>query len=300
MTRGAPPPDKKVPIDNLSTGGQVRYACRTGYRNATSGLAPTYLQANLIILPSRFAADFRGLCARNPVPCPLLAESRVTGSYSSLKSHMQTIRNDQIASSLDLRQDVPNYMVYKDGKLVKENCQDILDEWTEDHVAFLIGCSFSFEFALSEAGLEPRHTAMNQSVPVYRTNIPLCKSGVFNSGSYLVSMRPYRKSEIETVRNITRPYSVTHGEPIAWGWEAVKELGIKNIDEPEWGASPLLEDSRALGQAYGDEDNVPVFWGCGVTPQEAVMKAGLEGTIMAHAPSSMLVLDCRDWDIMGS
>jgi uncharacterized protein YcsI (UPF0317 family) len=189
-------------------------------------------------------------------------------------------------------------MVYKDGKLVKDNCQDILEEWTDDHVAFLIGCSFSFEFALAEAGLEARHTTMNRSVPVYRTNIPLCKSGVFNSGTYVVSMRPYKKSEIETVRNITRPYLVTHGEPIAWGWEAIKELGIGNIDEPDWGAQPLLNDSRPLGEAFGDDDNVPVFWGCGVTPQEAVMRAGIKGIIMAHAPSSMLVLDCRDWDIM--
>lgn len=221
----------------------------------------------------------------------------MAGSYDSLKSYIKPLSDDRVASSLDLRQDLPRYMVYKDGELFKDEPQDILDEWTEDHIAFLIGCSFSFESALSKRGLEPRHTMMNQNVPMYRTNIPLCKSGIFNSGTYVVSMRPYKKIQIETVRDITRPYSTTHGEPISWGWEAVEQLGIGNIDKPQWGSPPLLKDSRPLGEAYDDEDNVPVFWACGVTPQEAVMKAGLEGTIMAHAPGYMLVLDGRDWDV---
>jgi uncharacterized protein YcsI (UPF0317 family) len=224
----------------------------------------------------------------------------MVGSYNALRSHIQSVDDDEIASLIDLRQDVPNYMVYKDGNLVNNNFQDIMNEWTDDHIAFLIGCSFSFESALTEAGLEPRHMIMNRNVPMYRTNIPLCKSGVFDSGTYVVSMRPYKRSEIEAVRNITRPYSMTHGEPITWGWEAVKELEIKNIDEPDWGSPPLLQNSRPLSEAEGDEDNIPVFWGCGVTTQEAVMRAGLEGTIMAHTPGHMLILDCRDWDIIQS
>lgn len=283
-------------MPNLSTGYGVRRACRSGYTDTTSGLAPSYLQANLIFLPSRYAADFRGLCARNPVPCPLLAESK-PGSYSSLRWCIKNLDSNQVASSLDLRRDAPRYNVYKDGSLVKGECQDIVHEWTEDHVAFLIGCSFSFESALAKAGLEARHTTMKRVVPMYRTNIPLCKSGVFNSGTYVVSMRPYKKCDIELIRSITRKYSMTHGEPIAWGWDAIEALGIANIDVPNWGDAPLLSDSRPLGDALGDDDNIPVFWGCGVTPQEAVMCAGLEGTIMSHAPAYMLVLDCRDWDI---
>ncbi len=281
------------------TGAAVREACRNGsHTSTTSGLAPTYLQANLVILPSRYASDFRLLCARNPVPCPLLAESSSVGRWDEVKSWIDGISAEQVISKVDMRQDAPKYMVYKDSKLVKFECGDVVDEWTEDHVAFFIGCSFSFESALANAGLTARHTVMKRTVPMYRTNIPLCPAGVFNSSTYVVSMRPYKRSEIKAVRSITRPYIATHGEPIAWGWDAVKKLGIENINKPEWGAPPLTLDGRAFGDLGGDEDVIPVFWGCGVTPQEAVMRADLEGTIMAHAPGHMLLLDCRDWDIL--
>lgn len=284
---------------SLLTGADVRKASRNGsYTSSTSGLARTYIQANLIILPSRYASDFRLLCARNPVPCPLIAESENVGKWDTVKSWLTGLEGTNVLSAHDIRQDVPKYMVYKDSKLVKSHCSDIVEEWTEDHVAFLIGCSYSFESALSEAGLPPRHTTSDTIVPIYRTNIPLCPAGVFTGGTYIASMRPYKRSEIENVRDITRAFSVTHGEPIAWGWDAVERLGIKNIDKPDWGSSPVSTDGSTFGAFHGDEENVPVFWGCGVTPQEAVMKAGLEGTIMGHAPGYMLVLDCRDWDIV--
>jgi uncharacterized protein YcsI (UPF0317 family) len=220
------------------------------------------------------------------------------GKWDEIKSWVEGLEGSGIASEVDIRQDAPKYMVYKDSKLVKFQCDDILEEWTEDHVAFFIGCSFSFESALTNADLAPRHTIMDRVVPMYRTNIPLCPAGVFSGGTYIVSMRPYKKSEIEAVRSITRPYIATHGEPIAWGWDAVEKLGMKNIDVPDWGDAPLTSDGRPLGDIEEDEDNIPVFWGCGVTPQEAVMRAGLEGTIMGHAPGHMLVLDCRDWDVV--
>jgi uncharacterized protein YcsI (UPF0317 family) len=288
-----------VRLVSLDTGAAVREACRNGYHTtSTSGLAPTYLQANLIILPSRYAADFRILCARNPVPCPLMAESSAVGKFDEVKSWIDGLSGAEVISGVDIRQDAPQYMVYQDGKLVKSGCENIIEQWTEDHVAFLIGCSFSFESALTEAGLEARHSRMKHTNPMYRTNIPLCPAGAFKSSTYVVSMRPYKKSEIETVRNITRPYISTHGEPIAWGWDAVERLGIKNIDVPEWGCPPLTLSGRPLGEHAGSDDEIPVFWGCGVTPQEAVMKADLQGTVMAHAPGHMLVLDCRDWDIV--
>ncbi|TVY65497.1 putative hydro-lyase [Lachnellula suecica] len=283
----------------LLTGADVRKACRNGsHQWSTSGLAKTYIQANLMILPSRYASDFRLLCARNPVPCPLAAESATVGKWDEVKSWITGLSGKGILSVADIRRDVPKYMVYKDGKVAKSLCDDIVEEWTEDHVAFLIGCSYSFESALTAAGLPPRHAIMNTMTTMYRTKVPLCPAGVFTGGTYVVSMRPYKQKDIETVRSITRAFSVTHGEPIAWGWDAVKKLGIKDIDVPEWGGAPLGLDGGRFGALDGDEDNIPVFWGCGVTPQEAVMRAGLEGTIMAHAPGHMLVLDCHDWDIM--
>lgn len=288
-----------TPPTAILTGEEVRQLSRGyHYTKPTSGLAPTHLQANLIILPSRYANDFRLLCARNPVPCPLVAESSSTGEWDSVKSHLPGLEGHQILQDCDIRLDVPRYMVYRDSKLESFHCLDIVDHWTDDHVAFLIGCSFSFETALSSAGLVPRHIVTETTIPMYRTKVPLCPAGVFTNGTYVVSMRQYKASEVEEVRNITRRYTSTHGEPIAWGWDAVKSLGIEDIDRPEWGDAPKTWDGQALGQIEGSQEEIPVFWGCGVTPQEAVMKAGLAGVVMAHAPGHMLVLDCRDSDIV--
>jgi len=282
----------------LDHGRGVRYAARSNdHTSPTSGLAPSYLQANLIVLPSRYAADFRALCSRNPVPCPLLAESSTIGSWVALRSWITGLEGSQIASDIDMRKDAPRYNVYKDLVLAKNGCLDIASEWTDDHVGFLIGCSYSFESALTAQGLAPRHVVKDRNVSMYRTNIPLCAAGVFTGATYVVSMRPYKASEIEQVRNITREYSTCHGEPIAWGWDAVKRLGIKSINTPEWGDAPVTTDGRLLGEVEGDETEVPVFWGCGVTPQEALMRANLYGTVMAHSPGHMIVLDCKDTDI---
>ncbi|KAF2136162.1 uncharacterized protein K452DRAFT_292612 [Aplosporella prunicola CBS 121167] len=276
----------------ISTGLEARLAACENTILSTSGIAPGYLQANLIVLPSRFAADFRLLCFRNPVPCPLLAESASVGNHSYLKSWMKDIADDKVAHCIDIRTDAPRYMVYRDGKLLKAKCKDLTEEWTEDHVAFLIGCSYSFETALAAAGLLPNHTVWGRVVPMYRTNLPLCPAGVFTGSTYTVSMRLYKKSDVEKVRGITRPYVATHGEPIAWGWEAVRVLGVSNINRPDWGETPFTAEGKAL--EIGDKENVPVFWGCGVTPQEAVMRASLPGVVMGHAPGHMIVLDVKE------
>jgi uncharacterized protein YcsI (UPF0317 family) len=278
----------------LRTGLEARLAARSNaYTSQTSGVAPTYIQANLIVLPSRYADDFRKLCLRNPVPCPLLAESM--GSPHKLKSYLPGISDDDIARDLDITRDAPRYMMYQGGRLVQSEILDITKYWTEDHVGFLIGCSYSFETALTLAGLPPAHTIMRRNVPMYRTSIPLCPSGVFTGGTYVVSMRPYKVSDVQRVRDITCPFLVTHGEPIAWGWKAVKTLGIVDISKPEWGDAPFLRDGKPMVE---EDEFVPVFWGCGVTPQNAVMSADLgDGIVMGHAPGHMIVLDIREDDI---
>lgn len=288
------------PARKWQTGREVRLAAReNACTTPTAGLAPTYLQANLIILPSKYARDFRDLCARNPVACPLIAESSSTGSFSHLKSHLPSILDGQhIANPVDIRTDCPKYNVYRDGRLIVEGVTDIKRHWTEDHVAFAIGCSFSFESALAAAGLPTRHTIMGRNVPMYRTNIPLNPAGVFVGSNYVVSMRPYKKSEVERVRVVTRRYLPTHGECIAWGWDAVSQLGIESIDRPTWGDAPLTMDGRPLGEATGDEEDVPLFWACGVTPQEAILRTGLEGVVMSHSPGHMLLLDCKEDDVL--
>lgn len=287
------------------TGESIRLAARSRtYTTQTSGVAPTYLQANMIVLPSRYATDFRLLCQRNPVPCPLLAESKIVGSWSQLKSWVPGVSGDRMAADVDLRRDVPKYMVYRDGVLAKLHCADVLEEWSQDdHVGFLIGCSFSFETALTAQGLVPAHVVHDRNVPMYRTKIPLCPAGVFRGATYVVSMRPYRRSEVERVRDITRPYVATHGEPIDWGWHAVERLGIEDLSKPEYGDCPVAIDGLPFHRVQptesdGEDDLVPVFWGCGVTPQEAIRQVGLEGTVIGHAPGHMLLLDIRDWDII--
>ncbi|KAH8888417.1 DUF1445-domain-containing protein [Thozetella sp. PMI_491] len=287
----------------FKTGLEVRLAARSGaFAGVTGGLAPSYLQANLIILPQRYADDFRLLCARNPVPCPLLAESADPGSYDTLISHVRPSGNTQplaVAADIDLRKDAPRYRVYKDGKSPVEDPVDVEALWRPDHVGFLMGCSYSFDETLVEAGLPPQYVELRRSNPIYRTSIPLCPAGVFTGSNYLVSMRPYRAADVERVRELTRPYVITHGEPIAWGWEALEQLGIQDITRPEWGEPPLRADGKTL-LAKDDDELVPVFWGCGVTPQEAVMRANIPGTVIGHAPSYMMVLDLQDHEVFPS
>lgn len=292
MIDTSPPPPKQQ-SSTIKSGLEARLASRNKtHTSPTSAIAPGHMQANLIVLPSIYAEDFRLLCQRNPVPCPLLAES-LPGSFNKLKSYIPGISDDEVARNLDIRTDIPFYNVYINGQLVKEGVSDIKEEWSSDHIAFLIGCSFSFETALSSAGLTPRHIQLNRNVCMYQTNVPLNPSGVFTGGNYVVSMRPYASSDIEEVRRITRKYTITHGEPMDWGWEAVQRLGIKDVDRPEWGDVPLTRNGRAPFGMKGDENDVPVFWGCGVTPQEAIMKANLKGLVMAHKPGYMLVLDVK-------
>ncbi|KAG4026361.1 hypothetical protein MFRU_041g00060 [Monilinia fructicola] len=289
-----------IPESLLVKGLNVRISARKGEtKGPTSALAPSYLQANLIVLPSGYADDFTRFCQRNPVPCPLIAKSATVGSYNALESWIEGVTGEELATDIDIRTDAPKYMAYKDGELVGDHIDDLRTHWTEDHVAFLIGCSYSFEDALKTGGLMPRHTKQRRNVPMYKTNISLCPAGVFDQGTYVVSMRPYKEDQIERVREITRPYLATHGEPIAWGWEAVEKLGIKDINKPDWGDVSVDDKGYNLESVRGQGDElVPVFWGCGVTPQYAVVSAGLKGVVMGHAPGHMLVLDCRGDDLL--
>lgn len=150
-----------------------------------------------------------------------------------------------------------------------------------------VGCSFSFENALIEAGLVPRHIENNVSACMFYTKIPLMPSGVFG-GHTVVSMRPYLPEDLEKVRAITRPYITTHGEPIAWGWDALEKLGISDINKPDEGSAQEIRDGE-----------IPVFWACGVTPQLSVLQSPeVKGTVMGHTPGSMVVLDIRVEDVV--
>ena len=134
-----------------STASQVRLACRSGeFSSQTAGQARGYAQANLCILPKEYAFDFLLFCQRNPKPCPLLHVLEA-GVYQH--------------HDVDIRSDLPRYRVYEDGKLIDE-VTDITHLWRDDLVTFVIGCSFSFEDAMVNAGLSIRHIDQKRNVPM--------------------------------------------------------------------------------------------------------------------------------------
>jgi uncharacterized protein YcsI (UPF0317 family) len=254
------------------TATKARAAIRARtWTGPTERLAPEYVQANLAVVPRAFARDLADLCARNPVPCPLVEPPLPPGAFAP-----------RSAPDADLRTDLGRYRVWRDGELVGRP-DDVRDLWNDDLVAFLIGCSFTFDHALATAGLAPRHYALERNVPMYRTRVPLAPAGAL-SGTMVVSMRPYRAAEIERVRAVTRPFRVAHGEPVAWG--AAPELGISDLAHPEYGDPPIFEP-----------DDVPVFWGCGVTPQSVIVASRLPFAI-THEPGHMFVTDLVHDDLL--
>ena len=243
----------------------VRRAIRAGaYRGHTAGLAPGRLQANLAVLPEAHAEDFLQFCQLNPRPCPLVGLSKPGRA-----------RIPELGSDLDLRYDLPGYLLYRQGVLA-ETRTDIADLWSADLVAFALGCSFTFERALEAAGIELWHIAHNKTVPMYRSNLMTRPVGVFGGGA-VVSMRALKESDLERAVEISSRYPQAHGAPLHIGSPA--EIGIAELARPDWG------DPAPVGPG-----EVPVFWACGVTPQNAILDARLPLAI-THKPGQMLITD---------
>lgn len=243
----------------------VRQACRTGALDGpTSGYAPGFAQGNLAILPARLAKDFHAFCRSNPKPCPILGVSQAGNPYIP-----------DLGADLDIRTDLPRYCVWKDGALVDQPA-DISSYWREDLVSFVIGCSFSFEELLIQAGLSIRHIDARSTVPMYRTNINCVPAGPFG-GPMIVSMRPFKPADAIRAIEITSRYPQAHGAPVHFGRPDM--IGIKDIDAPDFGDPSRIE-----------EGEVPVFWACGVTLQQAVQTAKPDFAI-THAPGRMIVTD---------
>lgn len=250
----------------------VREACRSGQLTGqTSGLAAGYAQANLVIVPVEFADEFRAFCAANPRPCPLLEETPA-GDWCPRR----------MAPNADLRTDLPRYRMWNDGVLVSEPT-DIRGVWRDDLVSFLIGCSFTFEAAMLDAGLPVRHIEQGCNVPMYRTGIACRSAGRF-AGPLVVSMRPLTPAQAEEAIRITARYSAVHGAPVQVG--DPRSLGIQDLSRPDFGDPVEIRDGE-----------VPVFWACGVTPQCALMQARLPLAI-THAPGCMFVTDLRDENLI--
>ncbi len=254
-----------------ATAADVRLACRSGQlTKPTPGLARGFVQANLVMLPVDWAYDFLLFCQRNPKPCPVLD---VTDAGSP--------EPKGVAPKADLRTDLPGYRVFFHGECVDEPA-DVKDYWRDDLVSFLIGCSFTFENALLEAGLPVRHIEQNRNVPMYRTNRP-CKPVGRLHGPMVVSMRPMLPEQALRATAICAHFPQAHGAPVHFGDPAA--LGIADFLLPDYGE---MVDFRP--------GEVPVFWACGVTPQAVLMHAKPPFAI-THKPGHMFLTDLRDHEM---
>ncbi|HLJ97160.1 MAG TPA: putative hydro-lyase [Gemmataceae bacterium] len=255
------------------TGAEVRRAAACGQLTGpTPGLALGYVQANLVIVPRELAFDFLLFCQRNPKPCPVLAVTEPGDAEPRT-----------IAPGADLRTDLPRYRVYRGGELIDEPT-DLHAWWRKDLVAFLIGCSFTFESALLQAAVPLRHVEAGCNVPMYRTQLACRPAGIFH-GPVVVSMRPLTPAQAITAIRICARFPRAHGTPIHFG--DPEAIGIRDLGRPDFG-DPV--EVRA--------GEVPVFWACGVTPQAVAMEVR-PPLLITHKPGHMFVSDWRDTDLEG-
>jgi len=251
---------------------EFRSAARAGkWTGPTAGMCMGYAQANLAILPAKQAMDFLVFANRNPKPCPII-EVLEPGCPEPVYS----------APDADIRTDLPKYRVYRRGKLEEER-SDIVDLWQDDFVSFLIGCSFSFEKSLLDAGIPVRHIELGSNVPMYITNIQCRPAGIFH-GPMVVSMRPIPGLAVARAVEVTAAMHAVHGAPVHVG--SPEAIGICDISRPDFGDSALVYDGE-----------IPVFWACGVTPQAAALAAKPE-IMITHAPGHMFITDVRDRDLL--
>lgn len=252
--------------DSRDIRGPIRSGAWTG---STSGMAPAQVQGNVTILPVEFATDFLRFCQFNPKPCPVLGVS--DAGDPSLP----------MLGEIDIRTDVPRYRVFENGQCVDEP-YDVLRWWRDDLVAFVLGCSLCFEQALIDAGLRLPHVERGAAVPMFKTSIQTNRVGRFH-GPLVVSMRAFRPADAIRAIQVTSRFPAAHGAPVHFGSPGA--IGIQDISQPDYGAP--LEVA---------EDEVPLFWACGVTPQ-AVVEAAKVPFCITHYPGSMLITDLKNSDI---
>lgn len=242
----------------------ARAIIRAGdYTGHTAGIAPSFVQGNLCILPREMATEFAAFCQRNPKPCPLI------GMGAPGDPALPDL------GDIDIRTDVPRYRVFKDGTLIDEPT-DIREYWSDDLVTFVIGCSFSFELAMLQEGLRLQHVERDTTVPMYRSSIDCVPAGRFK-GKMVVSMRSFAPADAIRAVQITSRFPAVHGAPVHLGFP--EAIGIRDIMRPDFGDPPRMEPGQ-----------LPLFWGCGVTPQIAI-EAARPPLCITHKPGSMLITD---------
>jgi uncharacterized protein YcsI (UPF0317 family) len=249
-----------IDYENI-TAAEARKLIREGtFTGDTVPVAKKYVQANLAILRKELAYDFLLFCQRNPAPCPLIEATDIGSPIPRIST-----------PTGDIRTDLPAYRIWRKGELV-DKVDNIKKYWQDDMVAFLIGCSHTFERSLELNGIP-----VNKSTPsVYITNIPCIKAGVFE-GPVVVSSRVIKKNKVVRAVQITTRYHSTHGAPLHVG--DPKDIGIDDITKPDFGNyHPIAEDE------------VPIFWACGITPQAVAMTVKPD-IMITHEPGHMFITD---------
>lgn len=269
---GPSDPGASDPVD-LDDGGRARddspVAWRARARSGshatnTVGCAAGYLQGNLAIVPEALAGDFLLYCHRNPKPCPLIG----VGDAGDVDL-------PDLGENIDIRRDVPAYRVFRDDSPV-ELTADLVDHWRDDLVTFVLGCSFSFEDALADAGIPVRHVDAGRNVPMYRTSLPTRSAGPFE-GPLVVTLRAFKPADAIRAIVLSERFRLAHGAPVHIGDPA--QIGIDDLAHPDFGDPPVIEEGDIL-----------VFWACGVTPQLALRNAGAD-IVATHEPGCMLITD---------
>ncbi|MBC7583299.1 MAG: putative hydro-lyase [Tardiphaga sp.] len=245
----------------------ARRGYRAGKYGSTAGVAPGFVQGNLVILPQSQAADFHRFCQLNPKPCPIIGMSDPGDP-----------RIPSLGLDLDIRTDIPQYVVWKDGEAI-DRPAEVMKYWRDDLVSFVIGCSYSFEEAMMADDLPIRHIEQDVLVPMYRTNIECQPAGPF-AGPMVVSMRPLKPRDAIRAVQITSRFPAVHGAPVHLGLP--HSIGIADINKPDYGDAVHIND-----------DEIPVFWACGVTPQSVIAAARVPFAI-THAPGVMLITDLKN------
>lgn len=249
---------------------EIRAMMREGkFKDHTMKLSEGYTQANMAIIPKRHALEFMIFCQRNPAPCPVL---EVTEPGVPTLKYLSDIA--------DLRTDLPQYRVFKEGVCVDEP-YDINEYWRDDLVVFLIGCSATFDHVLNASGISLRHFEQNKVPSVYITSLECEKAGPFES-HLVVSERPIKLRQLNQVIQITSRFPLMHGAPIHVGDPNL--IGIEDMGKVDWG-----DPSEVL------DDEIACFWACGVTPQTAALRAKLD-LVITHYPAKMFISDRRNQD----
>jgi uncharacterized protein YcsI (UPF0317 family) len=243
----------------------LRLAIRRGHHSGlTTGHSAGFVQANLVVLPQTHARDFLEFCRLNAAACPVLGVS-AAGSPNI----------PALGFDLDVRTDLPGYLLHQAGQPSRE-VSDISSHWRSDSVAIAIGCWFSMEGALAQAGIRMRHIELGIQGSLFKTNRACHSAGIF-SGPLVVSMRPFAAASVQAVSQVTSTFTRVHGGPAHVGDAA--ELGIAELGQPDFGEVLLPQPGE-----------VPMYWACGLTATVALQSSGIDFFI-THAPGKMLVTD---------